>query len=1017
MASDLSFNVIALDEKLDRLDGRDVEANVDVNTNNAESNVSRFVTMFSAGMTALEAAAPLAGAAILTGVGAGFVGLAVLAEKNNAQVRQSFMALKADVTGSLEEIASSAAPKIAAAGDELRQTFDALKPQLRAAFDAAPVKAMADGVDAFARNSMPGLVDAVKASQAPMQAMAVLAGDTGSGLTGLFRGLATGSDGASKSILIFGHTIEDALTFVGQFVGSLASASAGPVSAFDVTLHQVEQALLTLVQQGSPVLGFVNGFGSSAAGAATIVRELAGVVAALPPQIAQFGGSFATTALIAQRFGLDVGASFTGIKSKVKEAYTEADTFGSKMKGVAGVVGPALFNPTTIAVGVVSIALNELGRRQAEAAQAAAQHKAEVQSLTQALQQDGGAIGQVTNQTIAKALADKNAAGNAHSLGIGMDVVAQAATGQQGSLDQLKSRYTGLLDQWQRGGQLSAEQVDWLQRNVTWLTKNGGAAADVTHNYSNLTEAQKSTVIQYENLLGAIGSQNKSLADSRDYLGQVNAATSGTHIPLSVLQQDVQKAGDTTQQTTTRVSAFSDALKLMSGDALSAAQAADAFTKADQSLSAEIDHGRVVLDGNSAAALNNRNSIYQAVQAAQQHAQAVFQQTGNLDQARQALIDDETALEQNAVKVYGNRDAVDALLGKLGALPGQAGGALGAMQNFAAVTNSALDSIHDKNFAVTAEGKWYFSGNAAVLNGVTPRAHGGPIPGWSPNSTADNIPVMATAGEYMHPVDSVNYYGTDFMEAVRTKRFPRGYANGGVITGLAAGGPVLRSNVNDGGMPQSIRDFPDLIISQFAPAVAAGLRAAFAVAGSVPAQSGSALAAQQYAQGALGSFGWGLDQFGPLLSLWNQESGWNAWAVNQSSGAYGIPQSLGHGHPYDLGDYANQIIWGLNYIRGRYGSPAAAWGHELAYNWYAQGGPITKPSGFDSGGWLTPGGSGANGLSKPEAVLTPEESEAFVKLGKGGGGNTYILHVHNAANNEVNLKAQFQRMEISAGIL
>src|SRR5262249_42098448 len=69
-----------------------------------------------------------------------------------------------------------------------------------------------------------------------------------------------------------------------------------------------------------------------------------------------------------------------------------------------------------------------------------------------------------------------------------------------------------------------------------------------------------------------------------------------------------------------------------------------------------------------------------------------------------------------------------------------------------------------------------------------------------------------------------------------------------------------------------------------------------------------------------------------------KESGWSPYAVNPSSGAYGIPQSLGHGHPFNLGDARAQIAWGLNYIRGRYGTPAAAWAHEVANNWYARGG-------------------------------------------------------------------------------
>jgi TP901 family phage tail tape measure protein len=107
----------------------------------------------------------------------------------------------------------------------------------------------------------------------------------------------------------------------------------------------------------------------------------------------------------------------------------------------------------------------------------------------------------------------------------------------------------------------------------------------------------------------------------------------------------------------------------------------------------------------------------------------------------------------------------------------------------------------------------------------------------------------------------------------------------------------------------------------------------------VPAKSGSAAAAQRFAAAHLAQFGWGQNQMASLIPLWNQESGWNANAVNPSSGAYGIPQSLGHGHPYNLGDYANQVLWGLSYIKGRYGSPAAAWAHEEAFNWYAKGLP------------------------------------------------------------------------------
>lgn len=104
--------------------------------------------------------------------------------------------------------------------------------------------------------------------------------------------------------------------------------------------------------------------------------------------------------------------------------------------------------------------------------------------------------------------------------------------------------------------------------------------------------------------------------------------------------------------------------------------------------------------------------------------------------------------------------------------------------------------------------------------------------------------------------------------------------------------------------------------------------------GGGPAPAG---AAQAYAKSRLAGFGWDdAANWSALVALWNQESGWNANAVNPSSGAYGIPQALPAvwGHPYALGDYQAQVDWGLNYIKGRYGSPVMAEAHEKANGWY-----------------------------------------------------------------------------------
>jgi hypothetical protein len=103
-----------------------------------------------------------------------------------------------------------------------------------------------------------------------------------------------------------------------------------------------------------------------------------------------------------------------------------------------------------------------------------------------------------------------------------------------------------------------------------------------------------------------------------------------------------------------------------------------------------------------------------------------------------------------------------------------------------------------------------------------------------------------------------------------------------------------------------------------------------------PAASGSP---QQIAEAMLASFGWSSSQFSCLDPLWAHESGWSVTAYNPGSGAYGIPQAvpgskMGSAGPDWQTDAATQIRWGLEYIKGTYGSPCAAWGHEQATGWY-----------------------------------------------------------------------------------
>jgi len=106
-----------------------------------------------------------------------------------------------------------------------------------------------------------------------------------------------------------------------------------------------------------------------------------------------------------------------------------------------------------------------------------------------------------------------------------------------------------------------------------------------------------------------------------------------------------------------------------------------------------------------------------------------------------------------------------------------------------------------------------------------------------------------------------------------------------------------------------------------------------------PATSAPSGSPQQIAEQMLSQFGWSSSQFSCLQPLWALESGWNIYASNPSSGAYGIPQALPGSKMASAGpnwqsDAATQIRWGLTYIQGTYGSPCAAWSHDEADGWY-----------------------------------------------------------------------------------
>ncbi|MGO1545211.1 MAG: transglycosylase SLT domain-containing protein [Gulosibacter sp.] len=105
--------------------------------------------------------------------------------------------------------------------------------------------------------------------------------------------------------------------------------------------------------------------------------------------------------------------------------------------------------------------------------------------------------------------------------------------------------------------------------------------------------------------------------------------------------------------------------------------------------------------------------------------------------------------------------------------------------------------------------------------------------------------------------------------------------------------------------------------------------------GSYSGESPQAIAQQMLNDRGMGG------QWGCFEAIIGQESGWDPYATNPSSGAYGIPQALPgsrmstHGSDWRTNP-ATQIAWAIDYMNDRYGSPCGAYDFKFTQGngWY-----------------------------------------------------------------------------------
>lgn len=283
-------------------------------------------------------------AAAVGGVSAAFVGLGAVALKNNSQVRSSFIELGQEIKTGAAQDASVMQDELAGAADMIGARYEALRPQIRSAFDGASdlIEPLTNGVLDFAENAMPGMVNAISSADPVIAGLSDLLAKTGTGLSDFLDAAAENSDAAGQGLSHLGDLIEGVLGETGGLLGHLTQLWAEHGDEVADVITKIISILSDLTGSALPVL-------SSTAG--TALHVIAGILAAIEPMTGILGPVIASW--LALSGAIKAMSGVGSIVSSLTRRVSEFGTGASKGAAAAGVALVGISTAAQLALGSV----------------------------------------------------------------------------------------------------------------------------------------------------------------------------------------------------------------------------------------------------------------------------------------------------------------------------------------------------------------------------------------------------------------------------------------------------------------------------------------------------------------------------------------------------------------------------------------------------------------------------------------------------------------------------------------
>ena len=402
-------------------------------------------------------------------------------------------------------------------------------------------------------------------------------------------------------------------------------------------------------------------------------------------------------------------------------------------------LGFSALGPVAGAAGIaLGIFTGILGRNQARQAQATA----EVNNYTEALKASHGAIDQSIRDIAAKNLQDSGALTAASKLGLSLQDVTAAATGNHAAFLQVS---TATADAIKRANDYAAA--------IAGVSFNSKAEFDVAQQTKKSLEDRAQAAVK---LNGAIGTQSGELTKAQQIQLQYIEATTGVAKAQAQAKVTIDGVTTTIEKQTTASGLLKTALDKLNGVSLSVEQTQNSFLDTLGNLKSAQDAGTASIAQNSAKGRVNREVLVSSIIAGNDAAQAFADLTAKhkgltagLQAGKQSLLEHDAAIRRAAAAAGLDKGQVNDLIASLHKIPKKITGNVEILTARAKAAADRLKAyIQGLHPIMTVAVHTVGAPNAGAGGHLAARAVGGPVTGgrtYQVNELGQELFVSSTA--------------------------------------------------------------------------------------------------------------------------------------------------------------------------------------------------------------------------------------------------------------------------------